>query len=291
MQIIQTKAALRQAIKKARDSRQSIGFVPTMGFLHEGHLSLMRRARQENDVVVVSVFINPIQFGPNEDLTAYPRDAQRDQNLMQVENVDLAFFPDTEQLYPKDFKTQVAVQGPMAEVMCGTSRPTHFQGVTTVVAKLFNLVTPDRAYFGQKDAQQVAVIEQMSRDLDFGLQVVVCPTVREPDGLAMSSRNSYLSPSQRANAVALSQALFRAREMIGKGERQGAAIVQMIQTHLQAVEKATIDYITVVDAHTLVELESLAGDILVAAAVKFGATRLIDNVRVNLDQIGERSER
>ncbi len=291
MRIIETKAALRQAIKEARHSRQSIGFVPTMGFLHEGHLSLMRRARQENDVVVVSVFINPIQFGPNEDLTAYPRDAQRDQKLMQAENVDLAFFPDTEQLYPKGFTTQVAVQGPMAEVMCGASRPTHFQGVTTVVAKLFNLVTPDRAYFGQKDAQQVAVIEQMSRDLDFGLQVVACPTVREPDGLAMSSRNSYLSPAQRANAVMLSQALFRAREMIGKGERQGAAIVQMIQTHLQAVEEATIDYVTVVDAHTLVELEFLAGDVLIAAAVNFGATRLIDNVRVYLDQIGERSER
>jgi pantoate--beta-alanine ligase len=282
MQIIHTKEALRQTLETARNAHKTIGFVPTMGFLHQGHLSLMRRARKENDVVVVSVFVNPTQFGPNEDLAAYPRDAQRDQDLMQAEKVDLAFFPDTAQLYPHGFTTYVEVQGPITGGLCGASRPTHFRGVTTVVTKLFHLVAPDRAYFGQKDAQQVAAIRQMVRDLDFNLQVVVCSTVREPDGLAMSSRNSYLSPLQRANAVALSQALFGAKELVANGEHRAATVIRTIEEHIEATDGAIIDYVSVVDAHTLAEVDHLTGEILIAAAVKFGAVRLIDNVIINI---------
>lgn len=282
MQIIKTKEDLSRSISAFRQEGKTIGFVPTMGFLHEGHLSLMRRARSENDVVVVSIFVNPTQFGPGEDLDAYPRDTRRDQDLMRNAHVDLAFFPDADQLYPEGFTTYVEVQGPMTAIMCAVSRPTHFRGVTTVVAKLFNMVRPHRAYFGQKDAQQVAVIEQMTHDLDFDLQVVACPTVRESDGLAMSSRNSYLSARQRTDAVVLSQSLFEAKAMITKGERRAKAIIRQIRTHLKTVKDADIDYVVVVNARTLEELETLGGDILIAAAVRFGTTRLIDNIRVRI---------
>jgi pantoate--beta-alanine ligase len=282
MKVIETKAALHDALEKVRTRRQTIGFVPTMGFLHEGHLSLMRRARQENDVVVASVFVNPTQFGPNEDLEAYPRDAQRDMDLMRTAKVDMAYFPDAAQLYPEGFTTYVEVQGPMTGVLCGASRPSHFQGVTTIVTKLFHLVVPDRAYFGQKDAQQVAVIQQMVRDLDFGLEVVVCPTVREPDGLAMSSRNSKLSPRQRADAVVLSQALLAAKKMIAGGEHDAGVVAHQIKTHINTVEDAVIDYVALVNAQTLANADTLSGEILIAVAVKLGKTRLIDNIRVEV---------
>ena len=188
MEIIESKAALRTVLRRHRSGGGSIGFVPTMGFLHAGHLSLMRQARLENDLVVVSIFVNPTQFGPNEDLEAYPRDARRDAELMQSENVDIAFFPAVEEIYPNGFSTYVEVQSPMTRVLCGKSRPTHFRGVTTIVAKLFHLVTPDKAYFGQKDAQQVAVIQQMVKDLDFDLQVVVCPRSSAHDRESVLSR-------------------------------------------------------------------------------------------------------
>jgi pantoate--beta-alanine ligase len=283
MIIVKSKEALRDHIRKSRSAGKTIGFVPTMGFLHDGHLSLMRRARQENDLVVVSIFVNPTQFGPNEDLAAYPRDSRRDTALMQSVDVDVAFFPEAEVIYPRGFNTYVEVQGPITQVLCGKSRPTHFRGVTTVVAKLFNLVAPDRAYFGQKDAQQVAVIRQMARDMDFDLQVVVCPIQREPDGLAMSSRNTYLSPRQRADSVILHHCLCEAERQIQKdGRRSARAVVQSIRERIGTVPDAVVDYVEVVRADDLTALESLEGEILIALAVKFGKTRLIDNLQLKI---------
>jgi pantoate--beta-alanine ligase len=288
MEIITSIKALRSYLKRARSAGRSIGFVPTMGFLHEGHLSLMRRARRENDLVVVSIFVNPTQFSPNEDLAAYPRDEQRDTALMQSAGVDIAFFPEAAEIYPQGFKTYVEVQGAITRVLCGVSRPTHFRGVTTVVAKLFHLVAPDKAYFGQKDAQQVAVIRQMVRDLDFDLQVVVCPIQREADGLAMSSRNTYLSPRQRADAVILYHSLCEAARQIQEdGRRSAPAIVQSIKERISTVPEAVIDYIEVVNANDLTTLEVLEGEILIALAVKFGRTRLIDNLQINLSSPGD----
>jgi pantoate--beta-alanine ligase len=284
MEIIKTAEALRRRLKQLRSSGQSIGFVPTMGYLHAGHLSLMHRARQENDRVVVSIFVNPTQFGPNEDLAAYPRDAQRDTALMQTEGVDIAFFPAVDDIYPDGFKTYVEVQGAITQVLCGKSRPTHFRGVTTVVAKLFHLVAPDRAYFGQKDAQQAAVIRRMVRDLDFDLQVVVCPIQRESDGLAMSSRNTYLTSQQRADAAILYRSLCEAVCRIQEdGERSARAVEQFIRMRIGTVPYAVIDYIEVVRAEDLSALETLEGEILIAVAVKFGRTRLIDNLQLKVD--------
>lgn len=286
MQIIQSRKELRKGIKNARSDGKTIGFVPTMGFLHRGHLSLMRRARKENDLVVASIFVNPTQFGPNEDLDAYPRDAQRDIDLMTAESVDIAFFPTVEALYPEGYTTFVDVESPMTQVLCGQSRPTHFRGVTTIVAKLFNMVAPDRAYFGQKDAQQVAVIRRMAADLDFDLSIVVCPIVRETDGLAMSSRNTYLTPEQRENAPQLNKALIMSREMVEKGERSGPAVRKAIESKINGVNGAVIDYVAVVNAESLAELQTLEGKVLIALAVKFGTTRLIDNVQIDVrDQL------
>jgi pantoate--beta-alanine ligase len=283
MIIVKSKEALRDHIRNSRSAGRTIGFVPTMGFLHEGHLSLMRRARQENDLVVVSIFVNPTQFGPNEDLAAYPRDTRRDTALMQSVDVDIAFFPEAEEIYPRGFKTFVEVQGPITQVLCGKSRPTHFRGVTTVLAKLFNLVTPDRAYFGQKDAQQVAVIRQMVRDMDFDLQVVACPIQREADGLAMSSRNTYLSPRQRTEAVILHHCLRDAdRQIREEGQRDAKAVVKSIEKRIGAVQDAVIDYVEVVRADDLTPLSTLEGEILIALAVKFGKTRLIDNLQLKV---------
>jgi pantoate--beta-alanine ligase len=282
MQTIETKEVLRRAVTDARQSGQTIGLVPTMGFLHEGHLSLIRRAREENDLVVVSIFVNPTQFGPDEDLETYPRDIERDTALMIDEKVDLVFLPDADQLYPAGYATYVEVQGPMTQTLCGRSRPGHFRGVTTIVSKLFLLATPHRVYFGQKDAQQVAVIQQMAKDLDFDTQIVACPTVREADGLALSSRNAYLSPQHRKDAVVLSASLFEAGEMVAGGEHRSSAVIQHISERIRAVTGAIIDYIAVVNAETLADLETLRGEVLIAAAVKLGGTRLIDNIRIEV---------
>lgn len=282
MVIIKSIDDLRKAIRSARSAGRTIGVVPTMGYLHEGHLSLMRRARKENDLVVATVFVNPTQFGPNEDFEAYPRNARRDIDLMQAENVDIAFMPEAVDLYPDGYATYVDVQGSMTQTLCGASRPEHFKGVTTIVAKLFHLTAPHRAYFGQKDAQQIAVIRRMTRDLDFDLEIVACPTVREPDGLAMSSRNSYLSESQRANAVVISQALFEARDMIAAGQTRADKVIDHIRMRIEAVEQADIDYVAAVDFYTLNDLDILNGSVLLAVAVKFGSTRLIDNLAVDL---------
>ncbi len=282
MQIVETKTDLREVIHRARSVGQTIGFVPTMGYLHEGHLSLMRRARQENDLVVASIFVNPTQFGPNEDLASYPRDADRDVESMKAEKVDLAFFPKLEELYPPGFTTFVEIAGPMTQLLCGASRPVHFRGVATIVAKLFNLVSPDRAYFGQKDAQQVVVIRRMVRDLDFDLKIVVCPTVREADGLAMSSRNAYLTAEQRTEAVVISQTLTEAQEQVGRGERSAAAIIEMMTERIASKPNAAIDYISAVDAETLEKVETLQGKIIVAVAVQFVKSRLIDNIQIEV---------
>jgi pantoate--beta-alanine ligase len=277
---IRSRAELRRAVGQARGKGQRIGFVPTMGFLHEGHLSLMRRARAENDMVVASVFVNPTQFAPHEDLDTYPRDAERDAALMRAEGVDIAFFPAAAAIYPSGYTTYVTVEGPLTQGLCGRSRPIFFRGVATVVAKLFHLVTPDRAYFGQKDAQQAAVIKRMVRDLDFDLEVVVCPIVRESDGLAMSSRNAYLTPRQRADAPALHRALRAAEERIAAGERAAAVIKAAIEARIQAIGEASVDYVEVVDADTLVAVDTIAGSTLIAVAVTLGKTRLIDNIQI-----------
>jgi pantoate--beta-alanine ligase len=282
MQTIKNKEVLRHAVSDARRSGQTIGLVPTMGFLHQGHLSLIRRARKENDVVVVSIFVNPTQFGPDEDLDTYPRDIERDTALMIDAKVDLVFLPGADQLYPQGYATYVEVQGAMTQTLCGCSRPGHFRGVTTIVSKLFNLAAPHRAYFGQKDAQQVAVIEQMAKDLDFDIEIVACPIVREADGLALSSRNAYLSPRHRKDAVVLSASLFEAEKMVAGGERRAAAVIRHISARIGSVPDATIDYIAVVNAETLADLETLTGEVLIAVAVKLGGTRLIDNIRVTV---------
>lgn len=282
MQVFDTIEQVRAQIKSARADGKTVGFVPTMGYLHAGHLSLVQNARQANDVVVVSVFVNPTQFGPNEDLDAYPRDTERDLKLLREAGVDLAFFPSVEELYSKGFTTYVTLEGPMTDTLCGRSRPNHFRGVATVVTKLFNIVQPDRAYFGQKDAQQVAVIEQMVRDLDVDIEIVACPTVREPDGLAMSSRNTYLSDSERAQAPLISKALFDAGELIDKGERDPSVLIGFIERAVLEIDDAVIDYISIVDSRSLEDLDVVDGKVLIAVAVKVGRTRLIDNIRIQV---------
>ncbi|MBR9982402.1 MAG: pantoate--beta-alanine ligase, partial [Desulfatitalea sp.] len=228
MQVVNTKTQLRTALQPVHTAGRTVGFVPTMGYLHDGHMALVKRARRENDVVVVSVFVNPTQFGPHEDLAAYPRDLDRDLAMLSAEGADMVFCPVAEELYPPGYMTYVEVQGPMTQTLCGRSRPGHFRGVATIVTKLFHLVNPRRAYFGQKDAQQVAVIAQMARDLDFDLEVVACPTVREADGLAMSSRNTYLTPDQRMQAPLIHQALQAARRSIEAGERSASEVIKQI---------------------------------------------------------------
>jgi pantoate--beta-alanine ligase len=282
MLIFSTRGELRDATHKLHQSGRSIGFVPTMGYLHEGHLSLIRKSRQENDAVVVSIFVNPTQFGPQEDLEAYPRDPQRDQALLEKESIDIAFFPTPQQLYPDHYSTYVQVEGDLTENLCGRSRPGHFRGVATIVAKLLHLVSPQRAYFGQKDAQQVAVVTRMVKDLDMDVQIVACPTVREADGLAMSSRNVYLTPDQRRQAPGIFQALEAARAAILQGERKATEIKRIILRGINAITDADIDYVAAVHANTLSPVDLLDGPMLLAVAVKIGKTRLIDNIRLDV---------
>ncbi len=253
-----------------------LGFVPTMGALHEGHLSLARRARQECRSVAVSIFVNPTQFGPNEDLSKYPRDLERDLRLLEPLGVDLVWTPTPEAMYPPGFQTWVEVQE-MTRPLEGAMRPGHFRGVTTVVAKLFSAVQPAKAYFGQKDAQQAAVIRQMTRDLNFPLEVVVCPTVREPDGLAMSSRNAYLDPEQRKAATVLYRALSAAKAAYGKGERDAGKLRQIMRDVISSEPLAQMQYVSCADYDTLQELGKVTGKTLLSMAVLFGKTRLIDN--------------
>ncbi len=280
MQLLKTKQEVREAVRAARYRGLSIGFVPTMGYLHEGHLSLARRARAENEVVVVSIYVNPTQFGPNEDLARYPRDLGRDLDLCREVGVDIVWNPD--EMYEPGHRTWVVVDD-LTERLCGASRPTHFRGVTTVVTKLFGVVQPDHAYFGQKDAQQAFVIRRMTRDLDLGVDIVVCPTVREADGLAMSSRNVYLTPEQRVQAPTLRRALLAAEEMVAAGERRAAAILARVEEVLAEATLGRIDYVEIVDTDLLQGVEAVDGESLLALAVFFGTTRLIDNTLLRPD--------
>jgi pantoate--beta-alanine ligase len=276
-----TVEAVRQRVADARRRGLSVGLVPTMGALHEGHASLIRAARAETGFVVVSIFVNPAQFGPHEDLTRYPRPLLKDLELCGREGVDLAFVPEVAVMYPPGFRTYVEVHE-LQDVLEGASRPGHFRGVATVVLKLFNIVQPDIAYFGQKDAQQARIIQQLVRDLDVPVAVCVCPIVRSADGLALSSRNQYLDAEQRCRATILSQALAEARARVEAGERDGVAVQRELAARLAAVPGAVLDYAAVVDADTLRPPQRLQGRVLVAVAVKFGGTRLIDNIVLDL---------
>lgn len=274
-------SAVRTAVAAARRQGQRVGLVPTMGALHEGHLSLIRRARAHSDYVVVSIFVNPAQFGPQEDFSRYPRPLEQDLMLCQREGVQLAFTPAQDAIYPPGHQTIVEVQQ-LQKGMEGVSRPGHFRGVATVVLKLFNIVQPDVAFFGQKDAQQVRVIQQMVRDLDVPVEVLVVDTVREPDGLALSSRNRYLSPTDRRHAVVLHQVLEEARRQVLAGEDRADPVKSAATDRIGATPGAALDYIAIVDWETLDPVEELTGRILIALAVRFGSTRLIDNVLFNV---------
>lgn len=274
MKLVTTIAELRRARTAATGSA---GLVPTMGYLHEGHLALIRRARTENELVVVSIFVNPTQFGPAEDFSRYPRDLPRDLALCREAGVDLVFAPEPPAMYPEGFQTYVEVVE-LAQGLCGASRPGHFRGVATVVAKLFHLIQPDRAYFGEKDAQQLRVIRRMVRDLNMPVEIVSVPTVREPDGLAMSSRNVYLSAEERRAATVLSRALYLARDLVAAGERDAAVIGRRMRDLLDAEPLARVDYLAVVDDESLAPVLRIERPTLVALAVFFGRTRLIDNM-------------
>lgn len=277
MQIVHTIEEARRA--RWSESGKSWGLTPTMGYLHEGHLALVRQARAENDRLAVSIFVNPTQFAPDEDFDAYPRDEQRDLTLLEKEGVDLVFVPDTRVIYPPGFQTVVAVTE-ITQLLEGASRPTHFQGVTTVVAKLFNILQPDRAYFGQKDAQQVAVVKRMVQDLSFNLAIVVGPTIREEDGLAMSSRNARLSPEQRATAPVLYRALTEGRRAIASGVRSGDAIRARMEAVVAQEPLARLDYLSVADPVTLEEAARVGEHALLSGAIFVGDVRLIDNIPI-----------
>lgn len=267
---------VRRQVKAWRKQGLSVGLVPTMGYLHEGHKSLIDRAVAENDKVVVSDFVNPIQFGVNEDLSTYPRDIEADKKLCEDAGADLIFHPAPEEMYAPDFSTFVETKGVSAG-LCGKTRPTHFCGVCTVVSKLFHIVMPDKAYFGEKDAQQLAVIKRMVRDLNMDIEIVGCPIVREEDGLAKSSRNTYLSSEERKAALVLSKAVFAGKEMMEQGERDAAAIVSHMKSIIEAEPLAKIDYVEMVDADSIEPISVAQGRVLTAMAVYIGTTRLIDN--------------
>lgn len=266
----------RDLVKEWKSQGMSVALVPTMGYLHEGHKSLMERARKENDKVVVSVFVNPMQFGPNEDLEAYPRDLEHDSKICEAAGVDLIFHPEVSEMYGPDFHSFVDMSV-LPEQLCGKSRPVHFRGVQTVVSKLFHIVPANRAYFGQKDAQQLAIIRRMVIDLDFDIEIIGCPIVREADGLAKSSRNTYLSEEERAQAVILNQSLEEAMKSIESGEKDAAKVKQIITDKLNTCPLAKIDYVEVVSFDNIQPIEKIEGAVLIAIAVYIGSTRLIDN--------------
>jgi len=274
MKVIETIADMKRLRQQIAGP---VGFVPTMGFLHEGHLSLVRQARSENLSVVVSIFVNPTQFGPREDFSRYPRDLERDLALLEKDGADIVFMPPVAEMYPPGFNSWVEVAGVTGRLE-GAVRPGHFRGVTTVVAKLFNIVQPNRAYFGQKDAQQAIVIKKMVADLDMNLEVITLPTVREPDGLAMSSRNTYLSPEERRAALVLYRALTLAQQLWAQGEKDAEKLRQEMLTLIQKQPLAKVDYVSIANNETLEELDTVTPPALVSMAVTIGKTRLIDNM-------------
>ena len=279
MKIVETVKEVREQVKEWKKQGLTVGFVPTMGYLHEGHKSLMDAARKDNDKVVVSIFVNPMQFGPTEDLATYPRDLDHDAALCESAGVDLIFHPEAEEMYEKDFCSFVDMTG-LTEGLCGKTRPIHFRGVCTVVNKFFNIVAPDRAYFGQKDGQQLAVIKRMVRDLNMDIEIIGCPIVREEDGLAKSSRNTYLSPEERKAALILSKTVALGKEL-AKTEKDANKVVEAMKKNIETEPMAKIDYVEAVDALSMEPVEKLEGTCMLAMAVYIGKTRLIDNTLIN----------
>ena len=276
MQLVHTIAEVREIVSSWRKEGLSVGLVPTMGYLHEGHQSLIKKSVEQNDRTVVSVFVNPIQFGPNEDLASYPRDINRDMKKVKEVGGDLIFNPEPSEMYPGHFTSFIDTTE-TTELLCGAVRPIHFRGVCTVVGKLFNIVCPDRAYFGQKDAQQLATIRRFSRDLNFPIEIVACPIIREDDGLAKSSRNTYLSTEERKAALILSQSLKLGKKAIEEGEKSAKKVIDIITANIKTEPLARIDYVEVVDFENIQRVDTINGETLVAIAVYIGKTRLIDN--------------
>lgn len=277
MMIAKTIEEVRAQVRAWKQEGLTVGLVPTMGYLHEGHASLVDKAVSQCDRVVASDFVNPTQFGPNEDLEAYPRDFDRDCALLEAHGCHMVFYPEVSEMYAPDAATYVEILSDMPKQLCGQTRPIHFRGVCTVVSKLFNIVTPDKAFFGQKDAQQLAIIRRMVRDLSYGIEIVGCPIVREADGLAKSSRNTYLNPQERQAALVLSQAVRLGQTMVEEGETDARRIVDAMTAHIQAEPLARIDYVSAVDGITMLPVEKIQDSVLVAMAVYIGKTRLIDN--------------
>ena len=276
MKIAHTIAEVKESVREWKKAGLTIGLVPTMGYLHEGHASLIKRAREENDRVIVSDFVNPIQFGPKEDLATYPRDFEADCRLCESLGADLIFNPEPSEMYAGDFHSYVGVNT-LSEELCGKSRPIHFNGVCTVVSKLFNISEADRAYFGQKDAQQLAIVRRMVRDLNFNIEIIGCPIIREEDGLAKSSRNTYLTEDERKKATILHEALSMGEEMVRSGEKDANEIVEKVKEKIEEEPLARVDYVELVDWNELQKVENIEGPILMAVAVYIGKVRLIDN--------------
>ncbi len=283
MKLIDSVSRMSTLVKIFKKEGKSISLVPTMGYLHEGHLSLVRAARKHTDVVVMSIFVNPIQFGPKEDFEKYPRDLKHDEQMAAAAGADIIFHPSVQDIYPAGYSTYVNVES-LTDTLCASSRPGHFKGVTTIVAKLFEIVRPDIAYFGQKDAQQAIIIKKMAADLNMGVEIKMMPIIREPDGLAMSSRNVYLSAEERKDSAVLYEAIRKAEDMVRSGERDARKIIKAMQELIKNVPAARIDYISIVDTAVLKELKILAGEALIAIAVFIGKTRLIDNTIVKVSK-------
>ncbi len=286
MKVVRDIDKMKTYAKIMRKGNRLIGFVPTMGYLHEGHLSLIRAARKQTDVVIVSIFVNPIQFGPSEDFARYPRNIKRDEELCKSCGVDVVFYPRKEDMYPKGFSTYVEVEN-LTEELCGKSRPGHFRGVTTVVMKLFEIIKPDIAYFGQKDAQQAFVIKKMIEDMNMDITLKIMPTVREADGLAMSSRNTYLTKSERKSATVLYRSLSTAEELIRSGEKNAKNIIKKMRALIEKEPSIKIDYISIVDTKLLKSVPVVKDEVLIALAAFAGKTRLIDNIIVNPKELGK----
>ncbi|MBT2754934.1 pantoate--beta-alanine ligase [Mesobacillus foraminis] len=282
MRIITRVKEMQAEISALKAEGRSIGFVPTMGFLHEGHITLLTRAKKENEILVLSIFVNPLQFGPGEDLDAYPRDFDRDRARAENAGVDFIFYPSAEEMYPKPPSVKVTVQE-RTDVLCGASRPGHFDGVATVLTKLFHIIMPDRVYFGLKDAQQAAVVDSLIKDFHFPVEMVPVPTVREEDGLAKSSRNVYLDQGERSQAAHLYKSLQDAREAIEKGERNPETLIEMVRAHLNNHCEAAVDYVNIYSYPELKPLRTLTGNVIIALAVKFSKARLIDNLILEVE--------
>lgn len=282
MKVVGTIKEVRNLVKEWKKNGESVGFVPTMGYLHEGHGSLITKARENNDKVVVSIFVNPLQFGPSEDLESYPRDLEKDSKFCESLGADLIFHPEPEEMYHDDFSSYVDVSV-LTEELCGLSRPVHFRGVCTVVSKLFHIVQPDNAYFGEKDAQQLAIIKHMVQDLNMDVNVVGCPIVREEDGLAKSSRNTYLSPEERKAALILSKTIELGKKLIADGEKDADVLVAKMKANVETEPMAKIDYVKAVNGLTMQQQKEIKAPMLIAMAVYIGKTRLIDNMIISED--------